>query len=256
MPSNILPSWISLMSAVAMLVTSDPTIAADMLPRFNKKKRYYKPPKAASAEAESNEVRREHLGHPDDWGGRDNLSWICMWAGSSEVVEAAIDSLVLALQMGRIEARARNSDQAPYQPIPAEAWVGATLLSHNKEAGLILVARFRPDGTPALASDLVDVLVSTADLFAELLPLSVLAASGEIVRTGVAGRPTSAHLFQQEHQRRLKSGEAHKAVAEEARHLASWLKTEHPSAPTVTPKSIENVIRVEHRRHNTPENMP
>jgi hypothetical protein len=50
-----------------------------------------------------------------------------------------------------------------------------------------------------------------------------------------------------EHRRRLDSQQAHASVTAEAEQLASWLKLEHPTAPPLTPKTIENKIRAAHR---------
>lgn len=66
--------------------------------------------------------------------------------------------------------------------------------------------------------------------------------------TGVAGRPTSLHLIQPEHARRLALGEAQEKVSKEAEHLAAWLVAQHPEAPRMTAKTIENAIRDAHRR--------
>jgi hypothetical protein len=68
-------------------------------------------------------------------------------------------------------------------------------------------------------------------------------------RSGAPGRPTSMDLIVKEHARRLETGSVEKAVASEARHLARWLRTTHPLAPTAVAKTIENKIRAAHRRH-------
>jgi len=67
-------------------------------------------------------------------------------------------------------------------------------------------------------------------------------------RTGAAGRPTSKQLVGLEHRRRLLADEAHQSVAQEARHLAAWLTTRHPTAPAMSDGTVENAIRAEHRR--------
>lgn len=74
------------------------------------------------------------------------------------------------------------------------------------------------------------------------------AAPPEIISTGAPGRPTSMHLIRSEHRRRLDAGEAHDAVAAEARHLEAWFRKAHPMAPQPTAKAIENAIRTEHRQ--------
>jgi len=73
----------------------------------------------------------------------------------------------------------------------------------------------------------------------------------QIVSTGAPGRPTAMHLIKPEHRRRLDAGEAHESLADEARHLAAWLARQHPTAPRLTPKAIENAIREAHRQRAT-----
>ena len=67
-------------------------------------------------------------------------------------------------------------------------------------------------------------------------------------RTGVAGRPSSKYLAEQEMQRRAKRGIICSGVAAEMRELCVWLKREHPQAPPLQPKSLENSLREEYRK--------
>lgn len=247
---NILPLWVSPISALALLVTGDPTIASDMLLRPSEKERKYVPPASLKGAEAGIEEGRVILGHPDDWGGRDHLSWLSMWAGSQEVMQATLENLVQAIQLGRIRSVARSSEKESYQSVAPEAWAGATLVGGGGNPNQLQVVRFGPNSIRVVASDLTDILVNSADLLAECFSASIVQDSNEIVRTGVAGRPTSINLISAEHRRRLKSDEAHESVAEEARYLASWLKKEHPSAPPATPKTIENSIRSEHRQNH------
>jgi hypothetical protein len=75
-----------------------------------------------------------------------------------------------------------------------------------------------------------------------------------ILATGAPGRPTSMQLVHPEHQRRLDAGEAEHALRAEATALAVWLKKTHPSAPSLTVKTIENNIRERHREAMKPRN--
>jgi hypothetical protein len=68
-----------------------------------------------------------------------------------------------------------------------------------------------------------------------------------VFRTGAPGRPTPIHLIVAEHRRRLANGEAEILVTAEAESLADWLKSTHPDVPPLTPKTIQNRIRAEHR---------
>jgi hypothetical protein len=66
--------------------------------------------------------------------------------------------------------------------------------------------------------------------------------------TGAPGRPTSMHLVELEYRDRWQRGEAETGIDAEAEALAEWLRTEHPDAPQLTPKTIANRLRHEHRR--------
>jgi hypothetical protein len=66
--------------------------------------------------------------------------------------------------------------------------------------------------------------------------------------TGAPGRPTSIHLVELEYRDRWQRGEAKTGIGAEAEALAEWLRTEHPDAPQLTPKTIANRLRHEHRR--------
>ena len=68
------------------------------------------------------------------------------------------------------------------------------------------------------------------------------------LETGAPGRPTSMHLVEQEYRARRARGEAQTGINAEAEALAEWLRTEHPDAPQLTPKTIANRLRHEHRR--------
>jgi hypothetical protein len=68
-----------------------------------------------------------------------------------------------------------------------------------------------------------------------------------VYRTGSAGRPTSRDLIEGELRRRWADGERHPRAGIEnssawARELSDWLRTNHPEAPQLTPKTIINNI--------------
>ena len=62
----------------------------------------------------------------------------------------------------------------------------------------------------------------------------------EPLRSGVAGRPTSAHLIRQEFLRRVASNEKCTTKTNEAKHISAWLEEHHPEMPPAKPKSIMN----------------
>ncbi len=67
-------------------------------------------------------------------------------------------------------------------------------------------------------------------------------------QTGLSGRPKIGHLILVEFRKRVEQSTFHLTLAEEAKELCKWAKREHPGAPPVKAPSIENLIRVEHRR--------
>jgi hypothetical protein len=67
-------------------------------------------------------------------------------------------------------------------------------------------------------------------------------------RTGAPGRPSVMHLVEEEYHARWQRGEVETRLAAEAKALADWLRTEHPHAPPLTRKTIENRLREDHRR--------
>ena len=74
-------------------------------------------------------------------------------------------------------------------------------------------------------------------------------------RTGAPGRPTSMHLIKKEFERRAAAGSLDDQLAAVAQSLVNWLKETHPAEPQLTPKTVENNLRVAFRRANaTPRN--
>jgi hypothetical protein len=67
-------------------------------------------------------------------------------------------------------------------------------------------------------------------------------------RTGAPGRPSAMHLVEEEYRARWQRGEAKTSIGAEAAALADWLATEHPHASPLTPKTIANKLRNDHRR--------
>jgi hypothetical protein len=68
-----------------------------------------------------------------------------------------------------------------------------------------------------------------------------------IRHTGAPGRPSSMHLIEAEYRARCDRGEANTRIGAEAKLLADWLQKTHPEAPPLTPKTIANRLRHEHR---------
>src|SRR4051812_45454784 len=72
--------------------------------------------------------------------------------------------------------------------------------------------------------------------------------SGPVYHKGAPGRPTSMHLVEIEHAARWDRGEALESIVAESEALATWLKTVHPSAARLTPKTIRNNLSLAHRQ--------
>ena len=67
--------------------------------------------------------------------------------------------------------------------------------------------------------------------------------------TGSQGRPTSRHLVFVEFQRRAGADEVAKTITEESRHLANWLRVQHPGLARMTARTVENAIRRDFKNH-------
>ena len=65
-------------------------------------------------------------------------------------------------------------------------------------------------------------------------------------RTGLPSRPSIRHLITQEFARRVKDGEWHRDLSDEADALIEWAKKTHSSAPTPAIGTIKNHIRKAH----------
>ncbi len=73
-------------------------------------------------------------------------------------------------------------------------------------------------------------------------------------RSGAPGRPTSMHLVEAEFDARCARSEVAASLAKEAEYLTDWLKRAHPSAPTLTAKTIKNNLRAAFRQRNEARN--
>lgn len=62
--------------------------------------------------------------------------------------------------------------------------------------------------------------------------------------SGAPGRPTSAHLYLPELERRAAAGALAKTLAAESRHLSKWLSDTHPDMPQVKPDSMRVSVRM------------
>jgi hypothetical protein len=73
-------------------------------------------------------------------------------------------------------------------------------------------------------------------------------ASARIHRTGGPGRPTSLSVIRLEAERRLVTNEQWNSLAEFARGLETWFRTNHRDAPPATAKTISNRLRDMYRK--------
>ena len=74
------------------------------------------------------------------------------------------------------------------------------------------------------------------------------AQPSSMYETGAPGRPSSMHLVRQEFSARYERGETAETMAREADALANWLRTSHPKAAPVSPKTIKNQLGSEFRK--------
>jgi hypothetical protein len=66
--------------------------------------------------------------------------------------------------------------------------------------------------------------------------------------TGLPGRPTIAHLIDQEFEKRAAAGNLADTLKVQAEELGDWARQTHPNLPTPTPRTIENHIRTSWHR--------
>ena len=71
---------------------------------------------------------------------------------------------------------------------------------------------------------------------------------GSLAHTGAPGRPTSAHLVEQEMNRRAESGLTLSTMSKEAEVLAGWLSATHPGIPPMTSKTIKNSLGSKYKK--------
>lgn len=121
----------------------------------------------------------------------------------------------------------------PRRTIPADKW-----------------AFLKPDFLNSTASgggvEVVHVLVHPPGFDAS-------AMSPDPYRTGLPGKPSIKHLILGEFRRRATADEVQPTLAAEARALHEWAKREHTQAPTPTPRTIQNHIRLEYWRRKPKE---
>jgi hypothetical protein len=72
-------------------------------------------------------------------------------------------------------------------------------------------------------------------------------------RTGTQGRPTSRHLVTAEFARRAANNEPLDKLNAESAILSDWLQQRHPNLAPMTPKTVENCIRIAYRLWKAPK---
>ena len=104
-------------------------------------------------------------------------------------------------------------------------------IAHCSQSGDRLYdVHFRRNGHLSSLPDWEDGSSTSEILGSELKPY----------HTGLAGRPSSAHLCVAEHARRIARMEAEHSLKVECEALAVWLSKKHPKAPRVTGKTLSN----------------
>jgi hypothetical protein len=117
------------------------------------------------------------------------------------------------------------------------------ILKYASDHALPYPSWWEPNATNHFAPPIVDANSSES------------AKTKPIYRTGVAGRPSSRDLARQEMQRRAEEGRLHSSLAGETRELCAWLQQEHPEAPQLTPKALENSLRGDYRTLKRSSNL-
>lgn len=131
-------------------------------------------------------------------------------------LDDALQALVDAIRVGDIEAEAVAQD-LPSQPPH----------SFTDDEYLLSMVAITPAGIEAwLTRSGYEV------------PEHVRALNDAPIKSGMAGRPTSRALLQQEFELRLRRGDKFPSLAAAARELVAWLKRVHP-LHTATQRTVE-----------------
>ena len=198
------------------------------------------------------------------------LHWIMTEGGTAsknlEEIDAWNDSvrrILPALSTGEIQVVGRPASGGPNQIIPSETFAGVVVARPLREEISVIIGH-HPwiSCTPYVdeqhwASDFNDRLYLThygsagwthlqvrkSDVLREIKFESAATTDTRGYKSGSPGRPTSKQLIKLEFDERYQRGETAASITLEARALAEWLGEVHPSAPQLTPKTIENQLR-------------
>jgi hypothetical protein len=175
------------------------------------------------------------------------------WENTSSAAEmTSIDDaktqLWAALGQNKVQAAGIDTDTNVRTPIPDYAWLD---LADIEERGRD-VLRFREPrgGLSSRGYDNVvfrrqNILAIWQPRFPEEFERDL--TTPLVTKTGAPGRPSSMHLVEREYRARGDRGDTNARIGEEAKVLSEWLQTTHPDAPRLTPKTIANQLRHEHR---------
>lgn len=154
-------------------------------------------------------------------------------------------SLLAALQSGTVEAIGTQPPIRDAVAVPTLFWALAQLDVDGNSA--------RTDGAQGQPYTTVwSSLRLKSDQVAQLREAEQDAAAPTDAplatsHSGLAGRPSTKHLYLKEFERRAAAGEVTDTVTAEAGALHKWLLETHPHLSPSTPKTIANAIRSRHR---------
>jgi hypothetical protein len=150
-----------------------------------------------------------------------------------------------SFQSGELAASGQRRGSFEREPIPSLEWADLTI-EDSSEGEMIVKHRER-----SLAA-WNDVRVKGAEVVSAFaVPLEQRPAS---YRSGLAGKPSSKHLYLRKLSERIEAGELAPSLEEEAKFLKRWLELAHPSAPPSGISAIRNAIRALYNqgRHQAP----
>ena len=187
----------------------------------------------------------------------------------------SVKRILPLISTGELQIVGRPSSGGPAQTIPSETFAGV-LVSHALRDELSIIVGDDPwiSCTPYMdqqhwSSDFNDKLYLSSygpanwthlqarkgDLLREIkFEAGKDASTLSVYKSGAPGRPSSKHLIKMEFEARCQRDETAKSVTLEAIALSRWLAETHPSAPQLTPKTIENQIRSAFRNRGGPQN--
>ena len=159
-----------------------------------------------------------------DWSKADRLRKSAAEANWKLKQKRVTDAFFARLKDGELTALVQAD--APFglwRPMPPSSWEHLKVKSYNE--GRVTGPGINLSGVHVIEARFTDLTRPS--------------------KSGVPGRRSSADLMFEEFERRVAAREVANKIGEEAKYLSEWVKSEYPTHPSMTPKTVANRIRQE-----------